>query len=228
MKRFLMTRKYFMLMMCVMAATFVLAIAPSANAVPVLTISDGTTTISVQDGDLNDQAAAAGAVSFSTSIGAWTVSVSTGLTKPNQGTADEPVMHLNVVGSSSQSGVLTVTFFEDGFTGGLGGVFSAGGYNAKAGTLDVGKSDGYAYENGSLIGQLGTFGAGAYSDDTNVGVGSSIPYSLMLKSVFTHTGAGASSTDLDLQVPEPGSLLLFGSGLVGLAIAIRKKKKLLA
>ena len=97
----------------VLVAASICALALGAdrvNAVPTLTLFDGTTTITITDGSGLDANAAVGAVTFSGRIGVWDVNVSTGITKPVIGSSTVPMMDLNSVDHSTGAGTLTITF----------------------------------------------------------------------------------------------------------------------
>ena len=106
-----------------------------AYAIPTLTLSDGTNPlVTVADGSGLDLNPLAGAVTFLGGIGGWTLNVSTGITKPEQGSATDPYLHLNSVNALSKGvGTLTITFSEDlfstndvAFVSNIGGVLGNG------------------------------------------------------------------------------------------------------
>jgi hypothetical protein len=107
----------------------------SVNAIPTLTLSDGTTTIVVTDGSAMDSSPLAGAVLFNGAVGSnFFLNVSTGVTKPLSGSASAPSMDLNSVNLATGAGTLTITFSETGFTafpgiltGDVGGTVALGG-----------------------------------------------------------------------------------------------------
>lgn len=77
----------------------VLALAVSAvvaHAIPQPRISDGTSTVTVSDFGAGDSNPAAGAVTWIGSLGAWSVNVGTGITKPALGYVDLPILNLNL------------------------------------------------------------------------------------------------------------------------------------
>jgi hypothetical protein len=71
-----------------------------------------------------------------------------------------------------------------------------------------------------------SFGPGAYSATGGAPFIKSGPYSLFSQSTIVFTGAGTVSFDLDSRVvPEPSSLLLLGTGLLGVAMLVRRYSK---
>ena len=107
-----------------------------------------------------------------------------------------------------------------------GGVFSISIYNADV--LDIGMppADGFYTQNNALSG-AGTIGQfdhagtilGIDSFRFTDGAGDPVPYSDLIVANFS-----ADSANFSVVVPIPGSILLLGSGLVGLIGIARRKK----
>jgi len=82
------------------------------------------------------------------------------------------------------------------------------------------------------LGSLGPFIGGAYgsafSDTIGGQVNATAPFSLTILGDVTHQYAGATSFNASLNaVPEPTTIILLGSGLIGMGIlSLRKKIKI--
>ncbi len=192
----------------------------------------------VADNSADDINPLAGVITYNGSIGGnWIVNVTTGVSKPVLGSAAAPWMDLNSVNITSSGGghlrfgVKDIDFTGP-ITGGVAGPFAAnvGGTVGPGGTASF---DFYGDDNNQsglppftftdLFVSLGPFGVGAFSGTTSGSFNANSPFGLLIVADVTHTGAGVTSFDAELKVPEPISLTLLGFGLIGL-IGYRRKK----
>lgn len=234
------------LMIAAAAAAMSFAFAGTANAALKLFLSDGVTTIVVEDQDFAPAApvlifdpttadlnATAGIVSWNGTIGTWTVFATVGVTKPAIGSALDPQMDLFNAEVSGGAGTLTVAVTDTGFlsVGTLNFNTEIGG--TTDGTLsfslfaDTGNAE-FGSAPADLVTSLGPF-AGAFSASQNDQATMTAPWSMTAAATITHTAAGqVTSFDARIKVPEPRTLALFGIGLLALGLLSRRRRFLYA
>jgi hypothetical protein len=179
--------------------------------------------------------ASTGAVNFVGSLGSWNLNFDSGVTYPEIGSPTAPQMDLTFAAFTQTGGNLWIAFSQNGFTGGgtsaasIGGTTSGalrfGAYGGASNSLvDVSGSDFLL----SLPAQIGSnYVGGAFSGTAtgNTIVGGN-PYSLTELMVISQTGAGGTTGDVVLSVPDSGTtLMLLGAGLsvLGFAGSIRRR-----
>jgi hypothetical protein len=186
-----------------------------------LQLTSGASTFTCADQAACDTSSTVGVVSVVASVGVFNVNVSTTLSYPAQGTASTPQMHLTTVQlNSTGAGTITIAASQTGFTGTTPTHFGLAAGGVTQGTIN----NIQAYISGTnslfatstLLGGVGPFSGGAFSGTLSGGAvpGTSTPYSLTVVTSLTHSAPGqVSSLDANVQLPEPASLLLLGSGL---------------
>lgn len=198
-------------------AAFVMTLDDPNDAAPAITIFDGT------GGDLNG---VNGVITFSGVVGAFTVNVTTGISKPLIGPGQLDLNSINVSGSA---GTLLVAISDTDFTG------NAPAYLASYGGTTQGSVNfsflhdaanaafgGNAFATDSFTASPGNY---SYSNDILANVYGGAPFSLTILAQINHSGPNqVTSFDAAISpVPLPASLWLLGSALAGLA-ALRRKK----
>jgi len=185
--------------------------AGSVYAVPTLTISDGTTTITVMDNMAGGSNPLPGVVTWIGAIGLWNINIDSGFTKPAVGGVTNPHMDLAFSANSIAAGTLTLFFSDSGFNASGTGVDTIGG------TQDNGTVTDCIQKNGMNVLVIGPLKGSPFSG-TAMGNITLVPTDVLALGVYIHhTAAGLTTGDKDYVVPDGGSTVaLLGVALAGI------------
>lgn len=212
----------------VAVATFGFSSMSSAGPVTIM-LNDGVNpAVILADGDGTDPNGAAGAVTFIGGIGSWIVNVTTGIGAPIFSTPHLDLNSINVSNTGSPTTFIDLYVSQTDFS--LSGLAQLASFYAGIGGTTVGSvvwellvDDGNSLFSGVAI--AGGMNAGTpFSDETTVQTLVDGLFSMTLHVRILHANtAGTTSFDFEsFAVPEPGTLVLIGFGLFGLALARRR------
>lgn len=203
----------------------------SGEAALKLELASGGTTVTVTDAGLGDICPDLGCVSFTGSVGSFTVNVTTGISKPiltDPLIAELDLNSINV--SSSSGGALTIRLTDTDFTQ----TFALGGSLLQIGGVTGGTVTYSAYLDNSntefgtatLLGSLGPYASGAFAGQTGIfGVSADGLFSLTQIVQITHTNSGTTSFNATLRVTQPATLVLVGAALIGASVLARRRSR---
>jgi len=199
---------------------------------PTLSISDGVDPgITIFDNGLGDLNGTIGAVTLSTNMGVWNLSISTGVTYPALGSFTNPVMDLVIQASSTGAGSLTYTFSDIGFShtnGSVNATISGHVISGASTKVDYSVYGDASDTLGALTTLLATTGTNLLPIVTSTSgtLGFSSPFSLSQVVQLTTTGATSVSVDASLNViPEPSATALTFLGLALLVAGLARYRR---
>jgi len=211
------------------AIATLLFLSAAARADIILMLDDGLgNSVTVADGGALDLNPMDGAITFVGAVGAFTTNVSSGLSAPALGTLLDPILHLSSMNltSDANGGSITIGLTATGFLGPFNNTNFAqsfgGTTSGSAELTSYADATNTAWGQGTTLSSFtGSGGGFGFNETGNVNIVAS-PYSLTMLTTITHGGAQASSFDAELSIPEPGTLAIFGFGLLLLGM-IRKR-----
>lgn len=213
------------------AAALLLGVMPAVHAVPTLSLQvDGGSAYVCADGAACDTNSLAGIVSVNQALGDFVVNMTTGLSKPLL-VGGDPLMDLNTLNVQVSGAHTLVIMFSDNNFDIYGGVFKMdyGGALSGAGASFEHSAyydaDNILFAQDTLIGQVGPLGPGGFGGVTGYGFSPDAPYSVTeILTLRTAGGFTTFSGDFEVNVPEPTTLALLGLGLLGFAVARRRRE----
>lgn len=212
-------------------ATAAFVFVTAAQAVPTIRLYDGTTTVTVADQGAGDLNAVAGIVTFIGSIGQWIGNVTTGVGTPVLTGPHLDLNSVNISNITGASGFIDVLLSDVDFTLGAGAQIAQflgaiGGTTQGMVTWSLYIDDGNTlFAPTTLIGSDSAVGpafADVFSGPTLVDG----TFSMTLAVRIVHGNAPGTITSFDFEgqlVPEPGTIMLIGAGLLAIVLIRRRR-----